>query len=383
MKKVTLFSFFNSYNIGDILIAKTTAGLFSEKFDCTLCNIVSGKECSGLNLDVSEFNISSNKGLKYKILYAPLIGDLIFSLKSKTSRVPNNALESSRTSELAIFAGGNSIMNLKLFPNEINVTYATIKALKEQGIRVAYCFCGVGPFKSKRSLRLAKKALELIDFISVRDNASYELVKSLVPEKEVEIWRDPVLLEKYDGACEESKTIGINVYFGADKRLHNSVKNGFVQLIKHLRENYSDYKIKLFSSELTDIDHILSVKAEFESDEAVFVENIKTTNQLFEMYKSVDVVLGTRMHTIITSMISKKAVISISWQAKVTSLVEYFENQDYNFELSYLISNPCEIAEKLMECLKNREEIINKNQEKLTNVRNETKEKFEKFILRM
>ena len=383
MTKITLFSFFNSYNIGDILIARSTSRLFSKYFDCTFCDIASGRECTSDEVDVPEFCVADNKGLKYRILYSPVIGDLIFSIRSKTSPVSNYALESCKGSRLAIFAGGNSIMNLKLFPNEINVTYATVKKLKEQGIRVAYCFCGVGPFRTKKSLKIAKKTLELIDFISVRDQASYELVKSLVPQKDVEIWRDPVLLEKYDGACEECGAIGINVYFGADKKLDSDVKNGFIQLIKHLRENYGDYKIKLFSSELTDIDHILSVKSAFENDSFVIVENIKTANDLFEMYKSVDVVLGTRMHTIITSMISNKAVTSISWQPKVTSLMEYFENQEYNFDLKYLISNPCQVADKLMDCLKKREEITKRNETRLLQTKENVHKALDSFVMRM
>ena len=383
MKKIALFSFFNSYNIGDVLIAKVVSRLFSEKYQCKLCDIASGKEITLEKSDVPDFSVNDTKGLKYKILYSPVVGDMIFSLKSSSSAVPNNALESCKDADAAIFAGGNSIMNLKLFPNEINVTYATVKALKDNGKRVAYCFCGVGPFRTKKSLKIAKKTLDLIDFISVRDQASYDLVKKLCPEKNVEIWRDPVLLEEYDCVCSESKAIGVNVYFGASKGLHKKAEEGFVSLIRYLRESYSDYTIKLFSSELTDIEHIIKVKEHFEADPLVVVEQIKKTDDLFEMYKSVDVVLGTRMHTIITAMISKKAVTSISWQAKVESLIEYFENQEYSFKLEYLISNPNEVAKKLIECLEDKEKIVKANQEKLISTRLDTKEKIENFTLRM
>lgn len=385
MGKIVLLSYFKSSNIGDLLIAEYVTEIFEERFNLEY------RDMNFSKIDFSKWREKDGIFLepkpsifvrgKRKILKIPFLGDWLISLKSRKSILPDLAVEACHKGDMVIFAGGNSIMDLGRFPAYIRISYNIVKVLKAKGVSVGYCFCGVGPFRSRKSLKIAKELFKEIDYISVRDESSYELVKRLVPEKKVEIWRDPVLLKPQEQVgTEKKKAIGVNVYFGCESNKAKKVKKAFIEVVSKLRKRYPEYKIKLFSSEYRDYRDVEKVKKAFVQDEQVEIVLIKNEKDLFSFYGKVDVILGTRMHTIITSLVSGVASVTVSWQEKVESLSRFFGNSDFNFTLSEFITSPNCIVEKMQECLEKREEIILKNQETLTRIRKETGKKVEEFF---
>ncbi len=367
MNKITVFSYFHSNNIGDLLIADAVSDIFSYDCECSYATI------TGFNvIDLVEWKAALNDGnrhtpsksnpLKKAILSVEIFRSITSSYKAARSNLPKKALEASADSELAVFAGGNSLMALDCSHAALTTFLKVVKTLKKNGKKVAFCFCGVGPFKTKAAFKTFSRILPLLDFISVRDNASYDLVKKAYPAIEAEIWRDPVLLKEIPANNASPSSIGVNVYFGYGKKKAKQMKSAFVSLIRELRQKCPDRKIYLFSSELTDIGDILSVKNELCDDEMVEVVKIQTAEELFALYGKLCCVLGTRMHTVITATVSHLPVVSISWQEKVTSLMDYFEASDRNFKMDDFICAPSRVCHTLLSSFEQADAIIKQNE---------------------
>jgi len=386
MKKVTLVSFFRSYNIGDLLIADTVSNIFENNFDCEFCdtgfNIVDIKKFRENKIAPPAYEVKKAKSLKQKLISLPLIGSVLKNFRSHIVKLPKKAYNVCKGSDAVIFAGGNSLMDLEKMAAEMIVNYRVVKKLKKHGIKVYYCFCGVGPFNSKGARKYAKKLINALDFISVRDKGSFDLVKELAPKKQVELWSDSVLTWDCPKKAnkKENNAIGVNVYFGDKKERHEKVLRAFTEFIKILRERYPERKIKLFSSELTDIEHVNAVKGNFTSDNEVEAVNISNADELFNLFDSVDLILGVRMHTIITSMLFGLASTTIAWQNKVKSLAERFDNEYYNFTIDEFIENPALVADRFFECYINSQSIAEKNRVKLNEIKSETNEILNSFL---
>lgn len=380
MKKIAIYSFFNSHNIGDILIADQIKKLFSNRIDCVFFDIGDGSNAALCSL--KKFSHKENRNtIKAKLLKTPFLGDLIRSILYFSSKKYHNILQSAENSDIVIFAGGNQLMELYSFPTDIITYYKVVKKLKKQNKIVCFCFCGTGPFKSKLSEKIAAKILKLADFISVRDEYSLALTKKYLPNKNIDIWCDPVLLMKNNTTNNNfAKAIGINVYFGHDSKFKKMMYNSYVSVIKLLRENFPEIKLYLFSSELTDINDIISIKDFFADDDMIIIEEILSAEDLFAFYNNVDIVLAARMHTAITATISNLPVVTIAWQKKVSAFTSLMKNQEFNFDLETFFHKPNLVYEIIKYLIENRNDIINKNLTTLSDLRNETTKKFNRFI---
>ena len=384
MKKITVFSFYNSNNIGDLLIADIVSQLFSDLYNCRYCDISTFEY-----VDISEWReyisgelptpMVSKGGIKKFILNSELFRSVIGVIKAERSKAPYLALKNCEGSDLVVFAGGNSLMELEHFPASLKVLYRAVKLLKENGKQIAFCFCGAGPFRSKSSFKMFGNILGLLDFVSVRDDASYDLVKKACKDVRVEVWRDPVLLKEILNKNNKPIDIGVNVYFGHEKKNKTKMKKAFVSLLKELRRSVPERKIYLFSSELTDINDITDVKKEFCDDGMIQVRTINSIDGLFSFYDEVCCVVGTRMHTIITATVSHKPVVAISWQSKVASLMDFLGKEKLCFDMNRFISEPFGVCEVLVDLLYREDEVIYSNDIILNTIRQKNKENINKF----
>ena len=384
MKNATVFSFFNSNNIGDLLIADTVSKLFSNEKKYTYCDISNFQRvdiCAWRERFSRELPapIKIKSKIKKILLNLTVFRGIIGAIKARKSNAPYIALKNCEESDTVIFAGGNSLMELECFPASLEVLGRTVKLLKEHGKKIAFCFCGVGPFRTKLSYKILKEILLRVDFISVRDDASYALVKKVCPHVNIEIWRDPVfLIERARGDCCQSN-IGVNVYFGYDKKKKSKMKKAFVGLLKELRRVAPERNIYLFSSEMTDLRDAVAVKEAFLDDERIIVRTVNSVEGLFSLYDDVCGVIGTRMHTVITATVSHKPVVAISWQSKVASLMEFFNQERLCIDMNCFINKPRAACEALLDVMGQENEIIRQNDSVLMEIRRRNEENIKKF----
>ena len=387
MKKLTVLSFFNSSNIGDLLIAECALNIFSEVQNCSFCDI------SGERIDVDQWRkkdlqeqtYSSYTGpfekIKKALLKNNITRSVIFFYKANRSRIPKTILKNTEESDVVVYFGGNLVMELCKLPTSLLVLYRSIQALKSCGKKVFLCAVGVGPFDNRKSRRIASDIFALADGISVRDDASCQLVKELAPQKEVSILRDPVLTVNHaHNASEKKKAIGVNVYFGPDKKMFKKMKEAFSKAVAYLRETYPEYMIYLFSSEKMDYPDSIAIKADFSEDYMVDLKKIDTADDLFTLHNLVDCVIGTRMHTVITAMVSHKPVLTIAWQRKLTSLMDYFENTQWNIPMQTFAKEPAVFQRKFDSLMESRESVTRKNAQKIAAIKNIYSEQIKQLL---
>lgn len=379
MKKIAVFSFFESYNIGDILIAQRVKEIFSE-YNCKYYSITDGKPAIECGLKHKNIKTGNSKSIKSMILETPICGDFVRMYSSLKSKDYLNVLKNCEECETVVFAGGNIIMELNKFPTGIIHFQRIVKGLKANGKKVCFLFAGMGPFKCKKSFKIAKKIFEMSDFISVRDEYSYQTVKKAVPEKEVEIWCDPVLVGNQENLnTKKSNVIGINVYFGNSNK-EKKIEKSFVSVINSLLLRFSGHDIVLFSSELNDYRNVLAVKENFPDNERVRIEYADCAEALFAIYSRIDAVLTLRMHTLITAVISGLPAVSVSWQPKVSSFMDLLNNSGLNITLDKFIDDSQTVFEKMVYIIENSDEITEKNFKTIEKLKEETLNKMDKLI---
>ncbi|MBE5958505.1 MAG: polysaccharide pyruvyl transferase family protein [Lachnospiraceae bacterium] len=325
--KVLIYSWFESGNIGDVLIAKMIMNIFDKRFECLFHDITSGKRMNEPKLIENDKIDESWKTIILNISVFRNIIDFIYAIKSKKKFGIQEV--SSENVSLAIFAGGNSLMDLGTFlPGDSITMYRRVRELKKKGIPVLFLFCGVGPYSNLISKVLAKRTFRLLDFISVRDEASLDFCVKNGYSGEIEVWRDPVLFYRPKLETKDKNTIAINIYVGTEKEYESKMINSYIELIRNLRKKYNNYQICLFASETGDRKYSEQVKSAFENDEKVTLVVIKSEEELFELYSKTIVTVGCRMHALITSVICSVPVVAIGWQSKVYSFMKYFTAKD-------------------------------------------------------
>lgn len=323
--KVRIYTWFTSGNIGDILIAKTVSEIFSKHFSCKFYDIGSGVQTQKESLLLND---RKRNKFKLKILSNQTLFNIIAFIYSFRKSVEKNFSYKDEC-DSAIFAGGNSIMDLgKFLPADSIVLYRKIKALKKNNIKIAFCFCGVGPFNNSLSKKIVLKTLKEIDFISVRDRASYEMCVKLGKTENLELWYDPVLLYSPPMEFKTKNTIAVNVFFGQNKLLRNKMADSYIKLVKCLRNMYPNYTITLFATEAMDRADLNEVAESFADIDKVIVENVDNADDLFKIYAKSATLIGCRMHSLITATISRVPVVAIGWQQKVYSFMESFQLED-------------------------------------------------------
>ena len=70
------------------------------------------------------------------------------------------------------------------------------------------------------------------------------------------------------------------------------------------------------------------------NDDKVSVEYINSEEDIMRLYSETDVVLASRMHSMIISLIMRIPVVGLSWQSKVDGLAKIMGMQDKVFKIN-------------------------------------------------
>ncbi len=97
--------------------------------------------------------------------------------------------------DVMIFGGGN-ILQDKTSTHSLIYYTSVINAAKKHGLALALVANGIGPITKKSNIARVKKALRCCDYISLRDVASANFVRELLPEKNIHLTSDLVCLSE-------------------------------------------------------------------------------------------------------------------------------------------------------------------------------------------
>lgn len=382
MKKIAIISFFESRNIGDILIGRQLCSLFGKYAEC-VCIDFSATEVyapSGQAVCLAEEEGTSSI-LKKKLRKNEMLWELLVQIRMRIMlKIRYKKLKPILNEcDMIILAGGNMIMDLNCFPAYTYKTYYGIKTAVKSGKKNAVLFVGAGPFKNKRQRNFAGKIAELTDYISVRDELSKKLMDTICPKKMINIWNDPVFtmdspIKKYN----QNKCIGVSIFFGTDLSRYETVRNAYRDIIQKLRKKFPEYRIKLFSSEIGDFKQVTEVYGMI-NDDGVTIASAATADELFNIYSELDIVLAARMHSMIIGLVCGKPVIGFSWQEKVDGLMKLMDMQDRNFKMSEMEDNIGNIVGKAEEIINNMQENVEDISTKVGQISDKIKKQVREF----
>lgn len=346
--KTLLVSFFGSSNLGDLLISsglKSEVEKYSEvvSVDYLGNNIVE-------NMDIEDHTgyiqtpkkSSTRKMIKNVTKISPLNH---FAMRAKRRMnlfsFPTFDQELEQVKAL-IIGGGNMIFDLETDTiSAKRFDYYVTKA-KEKKLPVFAISLGIGPFQNKYQQKYAVEALSKCDYITFRDNKSLELFKEFNPtKKNVTVVPDPVFfMEKRENGIPNGK-IGLNIInpelFPEDLKAAE-IKQGYVQLIDELLKT-TEEEILIFNTETKDYPFCQEVFDLLNNKERVQMTKVNNLEELYHVFNQVKLVVGTRMHSLITSFSQGIPIVGLSWQQKVDAMFELIDDSESVFSLNNLSTN--------------------------------------------
>ena len=336
--KATLVSFIDSSNIGDRLIAETLSeqlltGIEIKKYSYKLI------EESQVKINKNLVRRSKPHDIYYKYFrQLPLIKNVVSKGKWVRSRRRMYDSEDIQRFEAALqqsdflmIGGGNAIFFLSPATLSAQRFDQVVSLAKQHQLPIFVSSIGIGPFSTKKQQNAAIATLKKCDFVSFRDKRSLEYLKNAGhPAAYASV--DPVFLlpevetfEQLKAQKKLQQRIGICVI---DYRITGCSRKDYLNYLKDMKNLIHDLaaakkEIMLFSSEVQDYETIETLYVEFLKDPQVNVVFVKEKEDLLALYQSLNLVIGTRMHSMIVTVSQFVPIIGLSWQQKV---VEMFKN---------------------------------------------------------
>ncbi len=334
----TLVSFIVSSNIGDRLIAETLSeqlltGIEIKKYSYKLI------EESQVKINKNLVRQSKPHDIYYKYFrQLPLIKNVVSKGKWVRSRRRMYDSEDIQRFEAALqqsdflmIGGGNAIFDLSPATLSAQRFDQVVSLAKQHQLPIFVSSIGIGPFSTKKQQNAAIATLKKCDFVSFRDKRSLEYLKNAGhPAAYASV--DPVFLlpevetfEQLKAQKKLQQRIGICVI---DYRITGCSRKDYLNYLKDMKNLIHDLaaakkEIMLFSSEVQDYETIETLYVEFLKDPQVNVVFVKEKEDLLALYQSLNLVIGTRMHSMIVAVSQFVPIIGLSWQQKV---VEMFKN---------------------------------------------------------
>lgn len=336
--KATLVSFIDSSNIGDRLIAETLSeqlltGIEIKKYSYKLI------EESQVKINKNLVRRSKPHDIYYKYFrQLPLIKNVVSKGKwIRSRRRMYNSEDIQRfeaalqQSDFLMIGGGNAIFDLSPATLSAQRFDQVVSLAKQHQLPIFVSSIGIGPFCTKKQQNAAIATLKKCDFVSFRDKRSLEYLKNAGhPAAYASV--DPVFLlpevetfEQLKAQKKLQQRIGICVI---DYRITGCSRKDYLNYLKDMKNLIHDLaaakkEIMLFSSEVQDYETIETLYVEFLKDPQVNVVFVKEKEDLLALYQSLNLVIGTRMHSMIVAVSQFVPIIGLSWQQKV---VEMFKN---------------------------------------------------------
>lgn len=276
-----------------------------------------------------------------------------------------------RNTDYLISAGGSTIHSKML---ESNPKLKAVN-LKKSGkkIKIGGIGVSIGPFKSLQDERAVEEYLKSIDFLAVRDRATYEYISSLeLPYQPVQAFDLAALLPEIYGSstiddiARKKKIIAISVcpYESLQKtmdikkeRLRNEM---VIELIKQLdKKEDVHFKFYIINGNERIGDYKLTQETIKKANPRSYdvVNYNRETREVWESISMCDFVITTRLHAAIFACFSNTPFMLNEYHRKCSDFLEdvgyHEEYRLYNSEYSVN-----EKVTKILEIINNRHEYL-------------------------
>lgn len=292
MKKILLAGYYGFGNLGDEAILEMAIKQILEITDRKNITVLSG------NKEVTNKRYNVNTIDRYNV----------FSIVSHLMK-----------SDALVFGGGSLLQDITS-KRSIYYYLFLIRLAKIMNNKVIMLSQGIGPIVNENSKKAVQSTLGLVDYITVRDKHSKEFLESIgMNSNKISLSTDPVINlragENYTAKHSGRK----KVCFSLRNWKNADVSGKISQLAKKLIENNIEcYFIPFYYNE--DMELIDEVEKNI-GDNAVYYKERLTTNEAFDIIKSMDVLVGVRLHSLIFAAAANVPFAAVSYDHKVDNFV--------------------------------------------------------------
>lgn len=214
---------------------------------------------------------------------------------------------------------------------------------------------GIGPLETKLGKYFTKYVFNKMDFIVVRDERSYAILKELGINRSVQKTSDPTLclFNKLSSNKDKKKliynTIGVSVcpiknFFG--KNIEKKYIEGIASLVNAVIDEYNFQVTFLPMNIRKDIKITKKVTKRIKRTDMIdIIESNLMPLQIIQIIKNFDFFIGTRLHSIIFSSIALTPFLAINYQDKVKEFIYDLKMEDCLIEVPSFVNNEKNILE--------------------------------------
>ncbi|MGI8170478.1 polysaccharide pyruvyl transferase family protein [Enterococcus lactis] len=385
--KALLISYFDSTNIGDQLIYNTIEKeLMSDITVIKYCydftkaeNIILPKMYKKRTIFQKIYGLFFKKSHFFQMIVA------FFKRRKIDEKKINDFIKELKQVDIVVLGGGNAIFDLSAYTAGFEAFDKIVSLAKEEQKKIFAVGIGIGPFITNKQQFNAIKTLQKCDIITFRDYKSYQYVVGTAVESSAYLLADPVfsLEERTKKRYTDTKyNVGfciIDYYItGATKKEVDKYLNDTLYLIRKLLLMDDEIEITLFSSELNDYEYVIKLKKMLKFENRVRLAYISTPDNLLDLYQTLDVVVGTRMHSMIIAVSQSIPIIGFSWQQKVSEMFTMIDCPNDVYDITCLdtfyddiltnitwkvIEDPDHEKEKITLVKERMKQLFNKNQQ--------------------
>ncbi|KGI86326.1 hypothetical protein JY98_08820 [Exiguobacterium mexicanum] len=361
--KVTFISFMGSKNLGDLLIVnqlekKLLYDCSIERYDFNLRKYVSNDN----QIQLEYPYIENMKKRKLKQFYNDNLRkktflDLLHTLRVKKQidfNVGNSDFELDiQNSDFVLVGGGNAIFDLTPHSDSAYKFKKIIDIAKKYNKKVFVTSIGIGPFQNEKQLKNTREILSQAYKVTLRDEKSYQYIKDISNKPVLSI--DPVFLMDENQiqdskVADEKLTIGICIIDLLLNKVEEGINKEYLSnLQKTIKKLSNNYQIILFSTEHKDYAAVDFVYEQLKSDHAIKKVELKNFDDINELYRTIDFLIGARMHSLIIAAAKGVPFVGLSWQDKVDQMFKMIESTNDVFDINSLKSKDDLLLQRVRE----------------------------------
>lgn len=250
-----------------------------------------------------------------------------------------------KTLDFVVIGGGGILMDLYKREAPLYGSYAMMA--KNSGVPYVVYGCGAGPLSTGLGKWFIRYMAKHAANISVRDPQSKELLTSIGVKENVHVIGDPAFSLEVERTHDltKPKTIGVTAvpYYNAsywptgDELKYQNYIEGMAKNLDRLLEQ-SNSEIVFFATKYPqDADVTKDIQKLMKHPERTTILDENCPPQrILELTASFDVLIGTRLHSLILATDTKTPIIGVSYHVKVNDFLQMAGLGDYSLPIDTL-----------------------------------------------
>ncbi len=260
----------------------------------------------------------------------PLQTSTTYGVESSPRWPLHRVLAACKDCDLFVTGGGGLIQDKtssRSIPYYLGLNYLA----RRLGAKTALFACGIGPVSRNWQRKVVVRSLAGMDFISVRDKMSSSYLQEWGLKIDVDIIPDPVFSLQPPGQEKGDEILAGEGIDGHKPRLMIAPRNmpGQKEDIRPWWEIINGLKREGFAIILWPLDRPADMNLCQEIARGTGGVNILEAHysppRLLALMRSVDLILGVRLHSLIMGAVAGTALVGVSYDPKVSSFLETFD----------------------------------------------------------